>query len=181
MNLKSIALPLLACSSMGFANLIIDPSFEGNGQAVWNVIPAAQGSGWGSTSDAHSGNKAFAFFGQNSDTLFQDITLEIGVTYEISLWIKNYGVGDDSFSATLFGTDEANSIIMNPVGTPLEEWVQLSFTSTAIDTNGRIILRGKDQISSVIIDDISVEAVPEPATLAVLAGIAAIIKRRKSR
>ncbi len=181
MNLRLLILPALLCSASSQANLVLDPSFEGDPPFSWHVTPAAQGSGWGDVNDPHTGEKAFSFFGQNNDFIYQDIILEIGVTYEVSFWIKNYGIGDDALSANLYGGDGLNDIGMNPVSTPLEEWVQLSFTSVAVSTEGRIGFHGRDQISSILIDDISVEAVPEPATLSVLAGIAAIIKRRKSR
>jgi len=182
MKIKSLALPLIAISSFANANIVVNGSFESTNPFGWTIHPASQGSNYSFTSDAHTGLKAlkYAASAGEMDGFFQSLDLQIGQTYNVSLWIKNFGVGDDKLGFWLYDENSVDGFWMEPISTELESWNQISFQHTATGTNGQLRVQGFDP-NGFIIDDVSVEAVPEPATLAALAGIAAIIKRRKNR
>lgn len=183
MKLKSLTLLLVASASFAQANLIQNSSFEDPFGLPWVVASFEGPNHWSIINDGHTGGKSFFTNAPKNfeDTLIQDhLALEIGTTYEVSFWIKNFGAGDDYLNATIIDENGNANLQLTPISTELESWERLSFFYTAEGIDGHLWINLGDS-NGVQIDDVSVEAVPEPATLAVLVGIAAIIRRQKSR
>jgi len=183
MKFKSLTLLLLACTSLAQANLIQNSSFEDPFELPWKVASFQGPHHWSIVNDGHTGGKSFFTNAPRSfeDTLMQDdFVLEIGTTYEVSFWIKNFGVGDDFLNATIIDENGNASLQQSPISTELESWERLSFFYTAEGTNGHLWINLGDS-NGVQIDDVSVEAVPEPATfLTLTAGIALLRRNKKS-
>lgn len=183
MKLKSLALPLLACSALAQANLVVNGGFEIDVPFAWTIQPAAQGSNIAIANIGRTGNRSLAFSStvNNFDFIRQSLTLVDGQEYEVSYWFNNISPGDDALGVTLTHGFNTTGLSHNPLDYLVAGgWQRKSFTITSTSTEGEIVIGGSDP-NTFLIDDISVEAVPEPATFAVLAGIAAILKRRKNR
>lgn len=170
-----------ALSSAASANLVMNGGFEtGNLLPEWGVLPSANPNYGISHVEAYEGLFSMRFSNANGllDGLRQGMILDVGQTYEVSMWVKNYGVGDDSLVVELGGTTAAS---YQPVPTALESWEYLSFNFTVVDTDNSFIIRGSDP-NGFFVDNISVTAVPEPATMsALLIGGLGLISRRKSK
>lgn len=197
---------LFAASSASAANLVVNGSFEEPGLAAgtWKTFGAGEVNGWTPTQgsrieirnnkvgtaydgnhfvevDSHSYNAKQAAKGKIEVGLFQDIITEVGKKYRLTFaYGPRDGIRGDNKLGVSFG-DLSQSLNAGNGG---EGWKLFESTITASSdlTRLKFVTEGKFDTLGANIDDISVEAVPEPMTaLAVLAVGTALVGGAKKR
>lgn len=158
----------------------------GNGNL--NVIASNETGYFVSTSGGgpHNGNLAAVFpnFPDYDGYISQAITgLIIGQQYYVSFWLSNQK-GDypqNSFRVNWGGDIDTNSPygiingtdIYGPTSVPLPTaWTQHLLLVTATDTTQRLSFVGGADAAGILLDDVVVDAVPEPSSIGALAGVA---------
>lgn len=201
MSVKSQRVWLIATMMAGAvvqanANIILDPGFEsgipgsytgamGDGWVVTagtGAICNNSGAGCGSAGVAHTGTQmAFLDWSDTFDTMTQTLTTVIGQTYTISYFVAgtqpNF-LGVTFGGSTLFnGTAPTNGVV-SP-----SDYVQYTFNSTATSTSTVLAFSGQRTVGGeILLDDVSVAAIPEPSALALTGlGLAAMVLRRALR
>jgi hypothetical protein len=130
---------------------------------------------------AHSGNnKAYAY----EDSIYQILgeTFVEGLTYTLSVWVGQPWEGSDSgWSLYFTGEDYKNNLIQTS-GTAGLTWgqVSLQYTATAADAGKKIGIKMYGD-TDVSFDDVTLDAIPEPATLALLGlgGLSVLLGRKR--
>lgn len=115
--------------------------------------------------------------------LRQSITLVAGGQYELSLWIYNLGVEEDSLAARVHDGNSLHGIPLELepiISTELEVWVRVSATFSAPAGAIELWFEGYDDLSAFYLDDIQITLVPAPGAAA-LAGIAGLMGARRRR
>ena len=127
----------------------------------------------------------------NTVSLSETINLLPFQQYQLSFWVGNYSANNgparlnvnitDGTSNTIFLSETAAAPITNESST----WVRFAFNFIADGTSNTINFSEVNGPSYIGLDDVSVTAVPEPATWAMMilgfAGIGFIAYRRKSK
>jgi len=130
---------------------------------------------------AHSGNnKAYAY----EDSIYQILgeTFVEGLTYTLSVWVGQPWAGYASgWSLYFTGEDHTNNLIATSGQAPLNwQQVSLAYTATAADAGKKIGIKmwSNDEVS---FDDVTLDAVPEPATMALLGlgGLSLVLGRKR--
>ena len=166
-------------------NLVKNCGFEKSDFTDWDTIAAASGSDFGvrnaSGAFVHSGDYA-AFFGATGtldDIIKQTLPTTFGSQYTVTFFLHNANGGltpNNDFKAFW------NAIpLVALVNAP--DFGYTEFTSTQLGTGSDVIkFAGRNANASYFLDDVSVAAVPEPATLFLLgsglAGLAAWRRRQ---
>lgn len=167
---------LCVASTASATGLVVNGDFETGDFTGWSASPAATfASDFG-----HNSLNSVLFNQAIPGLLGQDVSLSGGQQYTLSFWVYNLGVGGDSLTVSI---DDQILFNDNPLGSPLEDWMEFSFNFTA-DINGEnnsLSFLGLDGTSAFYIDDISVRPVPAPGAivLASLAGVVAMPRRRR--
>jgi hypothetical protein len=201
--MKKLIVLILFLRLVGSVNaLVANGDFEADG-TNWGVIPA----GWTADFNAF-GQVWLPYTGVASmhpggggavGGVYQDLTTVIGESYDVSMWVQNFdyfvGVGGQvKILAGSAGTDTYTfengldvSILYSTAGLVDQNfltnedgsWSQVSFQFTAIDTTTRFgIYSNPVEPISIDVDDVSVTAVPEPTTLALL-GLGGLLLRKR--
>jgi hypothetical protein len=175
------------------SSIVLNGGFE-NGFTNWITTPGTI-SLFGTGGSPHSGSSA-AFFGGvnlgggNEDTISQILATATGQWYEVSFWLRmdiNSGAGctfpqqlnclNQDFNAFWGGTQ-----IFATASTPLFPYTRYSFLIAATGSTTSLTFKGANEPGFYYLDDVSVEAVPEPSTwLLVGTGVAALAARLRSR
>jgi hypothetical protein len=128
-------------------------------------------------SPAHTGSWAayFAATHHADDTLLQLIPTTPGTTYTLDFWLMNsfaYGNPDNDFSVLWNG-----SPLLSLVNAPYTGYTHYMFNVSATDSQTELRFVGANSPSAFLLDDVSVMAVCEPSSLALLGlgGIASAI------
>ena len=165
-------------------NIVLNPSFE-SGSANWTLDN--NGNPWFINSQPHSGSLdiesqcagAICVDPVNGTFFYQNLSTVIGQTYSLSFWAFVEGAPDE-IKVTWGGVTALD--IVNPV-VPNDVYAQYSTTSLlATSTTTQLEFFGRqDPNQSLGVDDISVTAIPEPSSLALISVallIAAGFRRR---
>lgn len=162
-------------------NLVTNGSFETGDLTGWLTQPAGIGSDFGVKPEPTPfGNFCMEFSadGVPMDEISQILGTTMGQTYRISMWVKNYGIEQDRLQ---IGFGFSLVLDLEPVGTGLESWQYIETTAVAPNNNSRFAIYGKDNAAAFYVDDIKVEAVPEPMTMITMgAGFAGLVLRRRT-
>ncbi len=161
-------------------NLVSNGSFE-DPLSDWTFDFAPAGSQFGVTSnEAFSGNRSFVFSASamQHDAISQSLPTTAGTTYTISLWVKNIDFRSDSLQ---LGWENSIALDLTPLTGPLESWQKLSVNALATTSGSVLSIRGFDGPGNIFVDDVRVEAVPEPGTMTALGLGAIALLRRGAR
>lgn len=165
------------------AELITNGSFEG-GLSPWTLqnlgvdyeYEFVTNFGFSGTNSVRFGHGATA-----NTSLFQSVAISAGESYHFSMWIYNNGVGDDELIIRSFKNGSwQEDYSMGIVPTGLESWGEFTIDFTANFDADELWIQGRDQIATYYVDDISLNAVPGPASAALL-GLGGLTSLRRRR
>ena len=172
----------LAGSRASAQNLLINPGFETGDMTGWTV--AHLGSFSGVNNGGGTPHSGVDYFGMGAISLadqtdfYQDVATTVGQTYIASFWAYDRDTPPSGqIHVTFGGVDIGPASGTVTSGPP---YVQYSLTFTATAASTRLESKGWEANLWVISYDYSVSAVPEPATLSLLAlgfGIRALRRR----
>lgn len=161
-----------AAGRLAAQNLVVNGGFETGNLTGWTLSQD-----YGVVVDAgvaaHSGGFVLLLGASVNTDLFQTLETEIGVSYDLSLWLSadSFGDNDNQFTASIGGVDFLT--LVDVPGMPFTE-----YRHTFIATGTATLLNFNHTYGSrfFYLDDVSVTVspVPEPATWAALAGAAAL-------
>ncbi|MGA2797106.1 MAG: PEP-CTERM sorting domain-containing protein [Thermoguttaceae bacterium] len=169
-RLASYAGIVLACcilATPSFAELVANGGFESGNFTGWTTLPASSGSDFyvGSNyphSDLHEVN--FGAGLQYDDSIMQTLPTVEGQSYKIDFWLAhpNYDTYAN-FTASWDG-----NTILSLVNSDIFYYTKYSFTLPATTTSTTLQFSGRESVSFVFLDDVSVQPVPEPSALVLL-------------
>jgi hypothetical protein len=152
---------LVAAASRALANLVTDPGFESCTTDGAAPPPGWTGTALCGTPAPHSGNWAADF--SSGQMLSHSMATTAGDMYEFSFWLRFEASQSNSFTAA-FGPD----VVLNLTNSnPTFSYIFEDFTVTAAAASTTISFTGATQVGFWRLDDVSVTAAPEPATLPV--------------
>ena len=160
-NLLTV-LALMAASAVR-ASLVANGGFETGSFSGWTQFGTA---GYAISGNAHSGIRAGEFLQTGSiGGIQQTLNVTLGQSYQITFWLFNTGgTGAEEFQLKWGG----NTILdlVNPAAFGYTKFTQIVTGDGATDV---LSFGFRQDPGFFLLDDVSVEAVPEPAT--VIAGV----------
>lgn len=181
----SVGIVLVCCFLVtpSFAELVVNGGFETGDFSSWTTLPASSDSDFYVNSNyPHSGLHE-ANFGaglQYDDSITQTLLTVEGQSYEIDFWLAhpNYDAYAN-FTASWDG-----SPILSLINSDIFYYTKYSFTKVATSTSTTLKFSGRDSVSFVYLDDVSVQPVPEPSSLVLLSAgvfgfLAYVCRKRK--
>lgn len=184
-SLRNLLTPFLVavsaiCASMSASaapNLITNGGFE-SGLSGWTATGFfAQGFDYGVDDQAHSGLSAF-YGGAIGDVgvLSQSFATVAGGRYTLDLWLSS-----DGFLPNEFSVKTNTATLLDSVDILLQGYreVQLGFVAGSALTSLQFGFRNDS--GALHIDDVTVQAIPEPSTIALMVGGLAVLGLRRRR
>lgn len=175
--MSAVAALALALPATAATNLVNNGGFEDGSLAGWSgSVLDSPYSGVDCVSGTAAAGTCQAFLGTfgSADTLSQDLATTAGQTYAVSFAFTSDGSVPAAFSVS-FGGQTLYSAGSPSAGTQL-----LSFTGTAAASSTSLVFSFSNDPGYYTLDAVSVTAVPEPATAALMgAGALALAAWRR--
>ena len=190
------ALAAISATASAATNLIADGSFESIAQAsgTWNTYNTVPG--WFVTQDnflpsshgleirnnnagtAQDGNNFIELDGYENDRITTGFATTIGKAYEVSFWYANrdgVAASSEGFAATVLSGGVTTASLVGNAAT--SGWIeeQIFFTASSAFSIFSIAATGTSDGYGTSFDNFSATAVPEPATLGLLAAGLAVL------
>ena len=179
----------LTARTASASSIVLNGGFE-SGFTSWTTTPGT-GTLFGVGGNANSGASA-AFFGGvnfgggNEDTISQSLATNAGQAYQVSFWLRMDN-GGCIFPLQLncfnqdFNAFWGNTQIFGTASTAPFSYTRFSFLVGATGPATNLTFKAANEPGYYYLDDVSVEAVPEPSTwLLIGTGVAALAARRRS-
>jgi len=177
----------------GWTVINLTGTTPGNGIQLATTDGVANSTGYGDIVPSYEGTKAAFFVDDNAiQSLSQFVSLQGGTTYSLNFALFGTESGASNpfdfrltESVGLFTFSNTDTSIDVPVG----EWTAYSYTFTAPITSSFYILNfgfrsGATPAKDVLLDGVSITAVPEPSTWAMMIGglglVGVALRRRKT-
>jgi hypothetical protein len=170
------------------SSLLLNGGFETGTFANWTVTPGTISSLTVSTAAPESGLYAANFGGAdlgggNRDTISQTFATIAGGVYAVDFWLRN-----DLLSCTLtcaandFFVSWNGTTILSRASAPSFPYTEFSFLELATGPTSTLTFSGANEPGFYRLDDVSVSAVPEPASLMLVGGgLGLLLARRRRR
>ena len=147
--------------------LVANGGFESGNFSSWTTTPASSGTDFGvNGNNPHSGTKDafFAATGQYDDSIMQTLPTVKDQSYKIDFYLAhaNYDAHAD-FTASWDG-----NTILSLVNSNFFYYTKYSFTEVATSASTTLQFSGRESVSFIYLDDVSVQSIPEPSTLVLL-------------
>lgn len=181
----ALSLPVLAlgiAAPSARADLVVNGGFETGDFSGWSWSPAPGSSTAVGPGSAHGGTYRLGVTTDTTafDELSQSLATLPGQQYEISFWLKDFGV-PVAFSGFEIWWEGTQVFSSSPVDVPGSDWGLFTVPVTATGPGSLLRIRTYNADRIHTLDDISVNAVPAPGA-AVTGGIAlAVVGLRRRR
>jgi hypothetical protein len=171
-----------ALTAAGQANILVNPGFETGDMAPWVVGFSGGVDDWHVIAGGQSG--AFSATAAGNTQIRQDFAPVAGSDVSmISFWMMHPNSGSAPSAVDLFYDDF--TFEENLISSTTTEWEFFDVTSF-VNTSKTLVAIGIWGYSSAggdadrtNLDDVDIEAVPEPASLLSLAGVSLLLLRRR--
>lgn len=180
--MRGVATCLLACGVWGAAqaadNVLVNGSFE-SGLASWTTAGfVLEGYDYGVGDIAHSGSHAFYGGGIGALAyLTQSVMTSVGQTYDVTFWVYSDGYLPNRLQVLADGM-----VRYDMEDVKLQDFTRVSTTFTATQTLTQLQFALRNDAGALRLDSITVSAVPEPSTWALMAlGISSLALARRRR
>jgi len=168
---------LLMFPGLSSADIVLNGGFETGDFTGWilsgNPIP-----GFVDSSDPHSGTYAANLFAAGSlGYMEQFLSTTPGALYDLTFYLQSDGGTPNEFLAQVAGATRFDQLNI-----PAQSYTLYSFSFQATTTSTDVKFGFRNDPGSLHLDDISVTAVPEPATLSLgclVIAIAILAQRAK--
>ena len=115
----------------------------------------------------HGGTAALYMGSPEGEAFSQILATVVGATYQVDFWLA-VGAALGSSAPNSFLAEFGGSSLLSLTNAAEQGWTYYSYTATATDSSTLLSFSHSMSPSWFVLDDVSVTAVPEPGTLALL-------------